>query len=179
MEDKLTPKQKAFADEYLVDLNATRAYKAVYKNIKSENTAVVNGSKLLRNTKVANYLQLKMDERAKATQITAERTLRAINNLAEASITDVVTLTTEEDGTIKMQIADFAKLPENIKKAIQSIKQGKDGTIEIKMHDKLKALELQAKHLGMFNEKTADKNEDTEKALNRLDEVLKEIKGVV
>ena len=120
-----------------------------------------------------------MDARAKATQITAERTLREINNLAEANITDVVTLVTEPNGSIRMQIADFAKLPRNIKAAIQSIKQNKDGSIEIKMHDKLKALELQAKHLGMFNEKTADKNEDTEKALNRLDEVLKEIKGVV
>ncbi|WP_338032958.1 MULTISPECIES: terminase small subunit [Clostridium] len=31
---KLTPKQKIFCDEYLVDLNATRAYKTAYKNIK-------------------------------------------------------------------------------------------------------------------------------------------------
>ena len=133
----------------------------------------------MRNVKVESYLRERMDARSKATQITAERTLREINNLAEANITDVVTLVTEPNGSIRMQIADFAKLPRNIKAAIQSIKQNKDGSIEIKMHDKLKALELQAKHLGMFNEKTADKNEDTEKALNRLDEVLKEIKGVV
>lgn len=31
---ELTPKRKAFADEYLTDLNGTRAYKAVYKNVK-------------------------------------------------------------------------------------------------------------------------------------------------
>ena len=49
-----------------------------------------------------------------------------------------------------MQIADFQKLPRNIKAAIQSIKQNRDGSIEIKMHDKLKALELQAKHQGLF-----------------------------
>lgn len=30
----LTDKQKLFADEYLIDLNATRAYKAVYKSIR-------------------------------------------------------------------------------------------------------------------------------------------------
>lgn len=31
---ELTPKQKAFCDEYLTDLNGARAYKAVYKSIK-------------------------------------------------------------------------------------------------------------------------------------------------
>ncbi len=30
---KLTAKQKTFVDEYLVDLNATRAYKAAYKRL--------------------------------------------------------------------------------------------------------------------------------------------------
>ena len=29
----LTPKQKLFVDEYLVDLNATRAYKVAYPRV--------------------------------------------------------------------------------------------------------------------------------------------------
>lgn len=37
----LTPKQKIFADEYLVDLNATRAYKVAYSRVKNEETAAV------------------------------------------------------------------------------------------------------------------------------------------
>jgi phage terminase small subunit len=40
----LTPNQKIFADEYLIDLNATRAYKHAYKNVKKDETAAVNGS---------------------------------------------------------------------------------------------------------------------------------------
>lgn len=47
----MTEKQKIFADEYLIDLNATRAYLVAYPRVKNENTAAVNGSKLLRNTK--------------------------------------------------------------------------------------------------------------------------------
>lgn len=31
---KLTKKQKIFVNEYLVDLNATRAYKKAYPNVK-------------------------------------------------------------------------------------------------------------------------------------------------
>lgn len=34
----LTPKQKIFADEYLIDLNATRAYKVAYPRVRNEET---------------------------------------------------------------------------------------------------------------------------------------------
>ena len=32
----MTEKQKLFVDEYLIDLNATRAYKVAYPNIKND-----------------------------------------------------------------------------------------------------------------------------------------------
>ncbi len=61
---KLTDKQRIFANEYLVDLNATRAYKKAYSSCKKDETARVNGSKLLTNTNVKNYIdeQLKKIE---------------------------------------------------------------------------------------------------------------------
>lgn len=34
----LTAKQKIFADEYLIDLNATRAYKVAYPKVKKDET---------------------------------------------------------------------------------------------------------------------------------------------
>ena len=49
----MTEKQKMFCDEYLIDLNGTRAYKAVYKNIKSDNSAPARASKLLMMTKIS------------------------------------------------------------------------------------------------------------------------------
>lgn len=52
----MTDKQKRFADEYIIDLNGTRAYKAAYPNVKSDETAAVNSSKMLRNTKVREYI---------------------------------------------------------------------------------------------------------------------------
>lgn len=175
--DKLTPKQIAFVEEYLIDMNATRAYKAAGYSVKSENAAGVEGFKLLRNPKIEAYLHKRMGERSKATQITAESTLRGINNIAEANITDVVTLVREPNGAYKMQIADFDKLPRNIKAAIQSIKQNKDGSIEIKMHDKLKALELQAKHQGLFMERieVKDNTEKTRK-IDNIESILEQMK---
>ena len=48
----MTEKQKIFADEYLIDLNATRAYKVAYPAVKKDETAMANGSRMLRNAKV-------------------------------------------------------------------------------------------------------------------------------
>ena len=59
----MTKKQKIFADEYLIDLNATRAYRVAYPSVKKDETAAVNGSKLLRNTKVQEYISERMQER--------------------------------------------------------------------------------------------------------------------
>ena len=52
----MTEKQKLFADEYLIDLNATRAYRAVYKNIKNDGVARRNGSRLLTNADIKKYI---------------------------------------------------------------------------------------------------------------------------
>ncbi len=66
----MTEKQKIFADEYLIDLHATRAYLVAYPRVPNENTAAVNGSKLLRNTNVASYIQQRMQERHQRTEVT-------------------------------------------------------------------------------------------------------------
>lgn len=58
----MTEKQKLFADEYLIDLNATRAYRAVYKNIKNDGVARRNGSRLLTNADIKKYIDERLDE---------------------------------------------------------------------------------------------------------------------
>lgn len=58
----MTKKQKLFADEYLIDLNATRAYRAVYKNIKNDGVARRNGSRLLTNADVRKYIDDSLEE---------------------------------------------------------------------------------------------------------------------
>lgn len=143
----LTEKQKLFADEYLIDLNATRAYKAAYKSCKKDETANVNGSKLLRNTKVAKYIEERMNERSKRTEITQDNVLRELATIAFANITDVVTI---ENGTV--YIKDTKDIPKSLLPAIESIKEGKNG-IEIKFYSKDRSLELLGRHLGMFNDK--------------------------
>lgn len=52
----MTEKQKIFCDEYLVDLNGTRAYKAAYPNVKKDNSAAGRANKLLKDDKLNSTL---------------------------------------------------------------------------------------------------------------------------
>ena len=132
----MTKKQKIFADEYLIDLNATRAYKVAYPSIKKDEIAAVNGSKLLRNTKVADYIQKRMQDRQKRTEITQDRVLEELAAIAFARATDFAEI---KGGCVI--IKDTSGLSEQQIKAIAGIKEGKFG-IELKLNDKEKALEL-------------------------------------
>jgi len=151
----LTNKQKVFVNEYLKDLNATRAYKTAYKNIKSEETAATNGSKLLRNTKVAEEIQKRMDERAKRTEITQDKVLKEIARLAFTDITSIVSVKkfkTNIGEYSKVVIKDFSELTEDQRACISGVKETKLG-IEVSFCSKEKALELLGRHLGMFNDR--------------------------
>lgn len=58
----MTDRQRKFADEFVFDCNATRAYKVAYPNIKNDSVARANGSRLLANADIKRYIQEKLDE---------------------------------------------------------------------------------------------------------------------
>lgn len=58
----MTEKQKLFCDEYLKDLNGTRAYRTVYKTIKNDNVAGVRANKLLKQKDIAEYINKRLEE---------------------------------------------------------------------------------------------------------------------
>ncbi len=165
---KLTEKQKIFVNEYLVDLNATRAYKVAYPNVKKDDTARANGSRLLTNANIKEYLDERMREREKRTEITQDKVLEELAAIAFSNgskyakvIEEIVydengEVLLDHDGNIvKQKVVELVltdELSETDKKAIASIKRGKNG-IEISTCDKVRALELLGKHLGMFKEK--------------------------
>lgn len=76
----LTPKQQAFVNEYLVDLNATQAAtRAGY----SARTASVIGHENLTKPEVQAAIQAAMQKRAERTEITADYVLRTIHDTVE------------------------------------------------------------------------------------------------
>lgn len=62
MKNGMTEKQKIFADEYIVCLNATKAYKKAYPNVKKDEVARANGSRLLTNANVKTYIDEQLEK---------------------------------------------------------------------------------------------------------------------
>lgn len=137
----MTEKQKRFADEYLIDLNATRAYRVAYPSVKRDEAGAVNASKLLRNTKVSAYISERMEERQKRTEVTQDRVLQELAAIAFTEVTDIVSIS---NGNVCVK--ETAALTDSQKKAITGIKVDKFGNIEIKMNDKESALEMLGRH---------------------------------
>ena len=57
----MTDRQRRFADEYLIDCNATRAYKAAYPSVKKDEAARVNASRLLSNANIRAYIDKQLE----------------------------------------------------------------------------------------------------------------------
>lgn len=145
---KLTPKQKLFCDEYLIDLNVTQAaIRAGYKAKYADSQAY----KLLDIPHIKAYIDKRMKDREKRTEITQDRVLQEFAKIAFANTTDYVEV--EDMGQYKMVNVKATKdMSADQVVAIASIKQGANG-IEIKLHDKVKDLEDIGRHLGMFKDK--------------------------
>ena len=92
---KLTAKQQMFVDEYLVDLNATRAaIRAGY----SEKTAEFQASRLLKNVKIEKALGIRMKARERRTAITHDKVLEDIERIKQ----DAMQLVPDKDGNMTM-----------------------------------------------------------------------------
>ncbi len=141
----MNSKQQKFVYEYLVDLNGTQA--AIRAGYPAK-TAHVQGSRLLRNAKVADAIALAQQARSARTFITPDRTLQELAILGFSDLTDFV----EWDGKT-VTLKNSADLDTVKRRAIAEISQTKDG-VRIKLHDKKGALDSIARHLGMFNDKT-------------------------
>ena len=83
----MTKKQKIFADEYLIDLNATRAYRVAYPSVKKDETAKSAGSRMLTNVNVAKYISERMQERQQRTEVTQDMVVKELAAIAFARAT--------------------------------------------------------------------------------------------
>ena len=78
----LSPKHKAFCDEYLANgMNATQAYKSVYK--VTDKVAGASAPRLLENVRVKEYLQEERQKIAKQLNITKEEILLDLKEIVD------------------------------------------------------------------------------------------------
>lgn len=91
---ELTPKQKAFCDEYLIDLNGTRAYKATYKSVKSDAAARVNASRLLAKANAKEYIAEKMKKIQSEKTADLEEVIQFFSSVMRGEVKDQFDLDT-------------------------------------------------------------------------------------
>lgn len=141
---EFNPQHRTFCDEYLKTMNATDSYrKAGYK--ATGNSAEVNASKLLRNTKVQKYLQYRIKLRSITTDLDINYVVKRLKTYADAKISDFYYFT--EDG--QMVLKDLSKMPDDLVRQISEIKQKKDD-IKIKLFRQDSAIRDLGKHIGMW-----------------------------
>ena len=141
---KLTEKQKRFVAEYLVDLNATAAaIRAGY----SEKTARFIGAENLTKPNISAEIAKRRDELQSELKITQEMVIRELAKVAFANGTAYARVT---GGGTRVELTDTDRLTADQRAAISCIKEGRFG-IEVGTYDKVRALELLGRHLGVFD----------------------------
>lgn len=155
----MTPKQERFVQEYLVDLNATQAaIRAGY----SAKTAGVQGFDLLKKPEIQEAVAAAQQERGRRTAITADRVLQELARIAFFDLRRLY----REDGSLKAmhELDDDAAAVLASVEVVEMAGGGKFGgdegvehvpmyTKKAKIPDKVAALGLAMRHLGMLKDK--------------------------
>ncbi len=157
--NKLTNKQKLFCKEYMVDLNATQsAIRAGY----SKKTANEQAGRLLVNVSVQAEIQKLMDKRSARLDLKADDILNEIKTIAFSDIKDYLSF--DENGVIFKDSEEIenSKVISEISSQKTITRSGGSGdnkdetervNFKLKLHDKLKALELAGRHLKLFTDR--------------------------
>lgn len=153
----MTEKQKIFADEYLIDLNGTRAYKIAYPNVKKDTVAAARASKLLKITDLQEYIQKRLDkladERVAKQQEVMEYLTSVLRGENESEIVVV-----EGCGDGYSQAVKVKKTPDE--------------------RERLKAAELLGKRYGMWKEKLEVKDDaeiQKQQSISNIENLVKQM----
>lgn len=154
----LTDKQKLFCEEYVNCHNASEAYERAGYASSKRNISGVEGHKLLKNPKILAYINELEQKRSQRTQITGDRLLE---ELARIAFSNIVNFSSFTDSGVKVK--DSSTLPDSVTGAIAEVTSETQETIagkhtfvntkvKVKLFDKMRAIELAMKYLGMTSD---------------------------
>jgi phage terminase small subunit len=153
---KLTPKQARFVQEYLTDLNATKAaVRAGY----SPKAASQVGYENLRKHEIATAIEKAREKRAEHAELTADLVIDELRKIAFANMADYVSRTAAGEPYL-----DFSVLTRDQAAALSELSvenfvdgRGEDARavrgVKFKLYDKRAALVDLGRHLGFFERK--------------------------
>ena len=157
----MNARQQRFVEEFMLDANAKQAaIRAGY----SPKSAEVNGPRLLRYAQVAAAIAEKQKERSERTQVSSddvvqELALHAFGRMGDFYARDTGRMLEvhEMPPEVQARLASVKLTRERTHTASDGVDETtvNEATIEFKIWDKIRSLELLGKHLGMFTERVA------------------------
>jgi phage terminase small subunit len=165
--EALSPKHEAFVQAYVSrGMNGTKAYRAVYPSIKSDDVAGAAAARLLGNVRVQARIAEIMRAGAERAEVTVEQVVRELKLIGFSDIRKVVSWRNElvtrtekgKDGEPVMvlmprvTIVDADKISDEAAAAVAEVSQTVNGALRVKMHDKHAALVSLGRHLGLFTD---------------------------
>ena len=151
---ELTNKQQLFCIYYVRCFNATKAYQKAYEC--DYNTAAVCGSRMLRNVKIVNEINMLKQNRLNREMLSEEDIVQRYIDIAYADINDYMSV---KDGDITLKNSD-----EFDGMLVKKIAAGKTKSIELQ--DSLKALKWLADHMDLATEEQRLKIEKLKESRN-------------
>ena len=150
--DDLTDKQKKFIEEYLVDMNGTRAYRVAYPSVKKNETAAALASRLLTNDKVKKAIEPILASMSSDRMATATEVMEYLTSVMRGESTaEVVVVEGLGDGCSEAR--RFKKAPDE--------------------KERLRAAELLGKRFGLFKDKVEVSGIEAEQS--KLDSLLEQL----
>lgn len=147
----LTPKQEKFATVYIETGNASEAYRQSYDaSAMNDNTVGKAAHELLKNPKVAGRIEELRAEHRERHKVTVDRIVEEFSHVAFADAGDFY-----DWGPDGVTVKPKEQLTDAQRRAVAVVEQTvteAGGTIRVKLHNKVDALEKLARHLGMFKD---------------------------
>lgn len=156
--NELTEKQRLFCIYYIKYFNATKSYQKAYKS--EYTTAMVNGSRLLRNAKITAEIDRLKAEQANELKLDVRDILQKYIDIAFADITDFIAFGQKEIevvndlGEVEKRNINYVDFNESIEvdgTIINEISHGRNGPT-VKLADKMKALEMLSKYFDLLSD---------------------------
>lgn len=129
----MTDRQRKFADEYVIDCNASRAYKAAYPSVKKDEAARANGCRLLTNANIKSYIDEKLKEISNAKTAQAAEVMEYLTSVMRGQSRACCTVVVDGCGDDCSEAKIIEKPPDE--------------------KERLKAAELLGRRYGLFTDR--------------------------
>lgn len=150
--DDLTDQQKKFIEEYLIDMNGTRAYRVAYPSVKKNETAAALASRLLTKAKVKKAIEPILASMSSDRMATATEVMEYLTSVMRGdSSAEIVVVEGLGDGVSEAR--RFKKAPDE--------------------KERLRAAELLGKRFGLFKDKVEVSGIEAEQS--KLDNLLEQL----